>query len=180
MTDSPHHDRHRETPDEADEADDAPDDPVQIWHDLLRGQRSLTLRLMGSIKRDYGLTMAQFEALLTLADAPDRQLTSSELASMLLYSSGSASHLIARLESLGHVERRTCPGDARVVQVALTPTGAALITAARRAHRAGVMREFGPLLGADRPEVAAFAARLARHGGLASRSTPAEADPGHR
>lgn len=41
---------------------------MEIWRGLLRGQRSMLLRLAARLKREHDLTTAQFEALLSLED----------------------------------------------------------------------------------------------------------------
>src|SRR5699024_4079736 len=95
-------------------------DRQEIWRGLLSGHRSMMLRLSAELKRDFGLNSAQFEALLTLVESPNNAMPATQLAQRLLYSSGSGSHLIARLEELGHVTRHRDAMDARMVVVALT------------------------------------------------------------
>lgn len=142
-----------------------------LWHDLLFGQRSLLLALAANLKRDFGLTIAQFEALLTLREAPGGVLGSTELGRSLLYGSGSTSHLLARLEELGHVGRSVHPDDGRVIEVRLTVAGRVLIDGARAAHRHALEAHFAPLIEPGELEtLLRFARRLAAAQGVASRS----------
>ncbi|MET4159757.1 MarR family transcriptional regulator [Agromyces sp. PvR057] len=141
----------------------------EIWRGLLYGQRAMMLRLTAELKAEYGLTVPQYEALLLLWESPDRTLTSSALAAGLLYSSGSASHLIGRLAEQGHVARTTRADDARVIDVSLTEAGTELIVGATAAHLASLRAEFEPLIADDELEaLLAFARRLAAHEGVAS------------
>lgn len=140
----------------------------EIWRGLLLGQRAMLTGLAAELKRDFGLTVASYEALLSLWEAPGHTLQATQLARSLVYSSGSASNLIKRLCESGLVVREVGGHDARVVEVALTVEGADLIQRARAAHRASLAREFDPLVGDD--EVApllAFARRLAAYEGVA-------------
>ncbi len=117
-----------------------------IWRGLLYGQRSMLLRLTAKLKKDFDLTAAQFEALSFLREAPDHTLPATQLASCMLYSSGSASHLFARLTERGLVERRQDGDDARVIHVALTREGLRLARAAGAAHRQDLLEQFAPLV----------------------------------
>lgn len=140
----------------------------QVWRDLLYGQRSIMLRLATQLKTEFDLTAAQYEALLTLWEAPHHRLRASTLAQHLLYSSGSASHLISSLEKRGLVIRGGHADDARVVEVWLTAFGLARISAATTAHIESIDREFAPLLRDEHlPAVQAFAREMAAAEGIA-------------
>lgn len=141
----------------------------EIWRGLLYGQRAMVLRLTAELKSEFGLTVPQFEALLLLSESPGTTLSTSALATGLLYSSGSASHLISRLAEQGHVERTPRRADARVIDVSLTAAGADLIARARSAHLASLSTEFEPLIAdADVEPLLAFARRLAGNEGVTS------------
>ncbi|PJJ45710.1 DNA-binding MarR family transcriptional regulator [Glutamicibacter mysorens] len=141
----------------------------EIWRGLLYGQRSMMLRLSAELKRDFGLSAAQFEGMLTLVESPDNSMPATQLAQRLLYSSGSGSHLIARLEEMGHVTRDRDPMDARVVVVALTESGLELINSALEVHTASLAREFDDLIDdGDLSVLLAFARKLAAKEGVIS------------
>ncbi|MFE9817927.1 MarR family transcriptional regulator [Streptomyces sp. NBC_00236] len=144
----------------------------EIWRGLLLGQRSMLTGLAAELKNGYGLTVPAYEALLSLWEAPDHTLRTTQLAQSLLYSSGSASHLISRLTEAGLVNREASPDDARVIQVSLTERGADLIERATAAHLAGIAREFEPLIDdADVAPLLAFARRMVTHEGVAPART---------
>lgn len=141
----------------------------EIWRGLLLGQRALLTRLAGELKTDFGLSVAAYEALLSLWEAPDHHLRASDLAHSLVYSSGSASHLIRRLADDDLVTRQQRDDDARVIEVALTERGLALIARATAAHRASIVAAFEPLVGDDEVgPLLTFARRLASDQGVAS------------
>lgn len=138
-----------------------------IWHSLLFGQRSIMVRLTAELKREFGLTIAQFEALRALSHTPGEPVNASDLGRALLYSSGSTTNLLKQLERMGLVARTACPNDARVVLIGLTAQGTDTITRASAAHRAGIEQEFFPLLAdAELDAVAGFSQRLAKHENL--------------
>lgn len=133
---------------------------LEIWRGMLRGQRAMMLRLVARLKRDFNLTTPQYEALLSLVEAGG-PLTAAELSDVLLYSSGSTTNLIARLEERGLVRRDRDTGDGRVVHISLTEAGQHLIEAATEAHVADIRASFTPLIHDDEMDaVLAFTRRL--------------------
>lgn len=133
---------------------------LEIWRGLLRGQRAMMLRLVARLKNDFDLTTAQYEALLSLIEAGGA-LTAAQLSQMLLYSSGSTTNLVARLEERGLVQRSRDAGDGRVVHIGLTDQGRRLIEAATEAHIADIRESFAPLIHDDEVDaVLSFTRRL--------------------
>ncbi|GAA4889399.1 MarR family transcriptional regulator [Tessaracoccus lubricantis] len=147
--------------------------PLEVWRGLLRGQRSMLLRLAAHLKSGFDLTTAQYEALLTVYENGGT-VSAGELSRNLLYTSGSTTHLIARLEERGLLARDADPADARRVRVSLTDAGHHLIVEATEAHVADIEREFSPLVtGADQDALLRFARRLAEAEGVVSQPFPA-------
>ena len=141
----------------------------EIWRGLLLGQRSMLTGLAADLKRDFGLSVPAYEALLALWEAPRHTLHATELARSLVYSSGSSSNLMSRLAAEQLVRRETSADDARVVEISLTDKGRDLIARATGEHIGGIAREFEPLIAdADVPALLAFARRIAAHEGVAS------------
>lgn len=143
-------------------------DDLEIWRGLLRAQRSMLNRLMSEMKRDFDLTTAQYEALLSLHEVGG-ELSAGDLGRVLLYSSGSTTHLVARLEERGLVERFSERNDARRVCVRLTNAGRELIIDATDAHTAALNEQFAPILSDQvRGAVLEFARRFADAEGVTS------------
>lgn len=141
---------------------------MEIWRGLLRGQRAMLNRVMAEMKRDFDLTTAQYEALLTVYEVGG-EVSVGDLSRALVYSSGSTTHLVSRLEERGLLERVTGVDDARRVTVVLTEPGERLIVAATRAHRDALQEAFVPLLVADEVDMLLrFTRRLAEAEGVTS------------
>ncbi|MXP21300.1 winged helix DNA-binding protein [Gordonia sp. HNM0687] len=141
----------------------------EIWRGLLLGQKAMLTDLAVELKRDYGLTVPAYEALLSLWESPDNSLHATELAKALVYSSGSASNLIKRLAEAGLVTRSSGDEDGRTVRVSLTPTGVDVIERATAAHRQSLAETFEPLIDDDEVgPLLEFARKLAAHTGVLS------------
>jgi DNA-binding MarR family transcriptional regulator len=98
------------------------------------------LRFSERAAEDAGITAQQYQALLALRAAPNRQLSVGELADQMLLLPHSTTGLLTRLEAIGMVERRRSAGDRRRVAIGLTATGCALLSSMASAHRAELTR----------------------------------------
>ncbi|HEY6740645.1 MAG TPA: MarR family transcriptional regulator [Actinopolymorphaceae bacterium] len=113
----------------------------RAWRAYLRG----TARLMDRLERDLravGLSMAEYEVLVQLSEAPGRILRMAELADQAHQSRSRLTHTIARMESAGLVERRTCTEDRRGVWARLTDEGYARLVEIAPIHVEGVRESF--------------------------------------
>lgn len=75
------------------------------------------------MKRDSDLSMAEYEVLVRLSEAPARRLRMSDLAGRTLASKSRLSHQIARMEASGLVIREGCPEDRRGAYAVLSELG---------------------------------------------------------
>lgn len=140
-----------------------PNDRQELWRLLLLGQGRLRQKFAAQLKADFDLTSAQFEALVVLQESDGHTLTMSGLAHRVLYSSGSTTNLVKRLEERSLVRRHGAAGDGRSVSVTLTETGADLITRARSQHSEDLQEAFEPLVPDEELEtLLTFARRLAQ------------------
>jgi DNA-binding MarR family transcriptional regulator len=136
---------------------------VDAWRLMVAAHDRVMKELATELLRDYGLTIAHSDALLRLALTPGHRLRMTDLAQMMLYSSGAATKIVDRLVERGQVRRFHDASDGRGVWVELTGAGLDLITRAREAHRQGIVRELGPFTSAAEAEhVLAFLTRLAK------------------
>lgn len=86
--------------------------------------------LMGESRRSveqWGLTLAQFDALAEIARATRKGFTFGELSRLLLVTSGNLTGIVDRLEESGLVRRQQWTRDRRVVRIQLTAKGRRLI-----------------------------------------------------
>jgi DNA-binding MarR family transcriptional regulator len=121
----------------------------QTWRAYLAATTLLTEKLSRELQATHGLTMADYEILVRLSEAPGRRLRMSHLAAHTLASRSRLSHQVDRLEKAGLVERQACEDDRRGANAVLTEHGWTLLVAAAPDHVEGVRRHFVDLLTDD-------------------------------
>jgi DNA-binding MarR family transcriptional regulator len=97
---------------------------MAAWRAFLSTSHLLERRIEEQLKAAAGLTHPQYEILVRLADAPDRQMRMTELARGVVVSKSALTYQITQLVRAGLVERATCPSDDRGVLAVLTDAGA--------------------------------------------------------
>jgi DNA-binding MarR family transcriptional regulator len=119
------------------------DDPrLDAWRSFLHAHARLTRRLDEELQAAHRLSLAEYDALLQLANTPGRRLRMSVLADRVLLSRSGITRLVDRLEAAGIVERSACTTDARGAEAALTDAGLDRLRAASATHLDGVRRLF--------------------------------------
>ena len=110
--------------------------PEQQTH--WRAYRDGTALLMDVLAReldeDAGLSLAEYEVLVRLSEAPGRTLRMSELAGELAHSRSRLTHTIRRMEEAGLVQRHPCAVDARGGNCTMTDVGLQRIVQAAPSH----------------------------------------------
>jgi DNA-binding MarR family transcriptional regulator len=120
-----------------------PDDArLDAWRSFLHAHARLTRRLDEELQAAHHLSLAEYDALLQLANAPGRRLRMSVLADRVLLSRSGITRLVDRLEAAGIVARSACTTDARGAEAALTDAGLDRLRAASATHLDGVRRLF--------------------------------------
>jgi len=108
---------------------------------------------------EYGITDAQFNALMILWDYRDRTLRQHELAELLVVNRASMGGVLERMERNGWIVRTVDPDDRRAQQVTLTGSGIAKLKEIRAPYYrllSQIFREtrpdelYGPILFFDR------------------------------
>jgi DNA-binding MarR family transcriptional regulator len=112
------------------------------WRAYVEGSIRLTDLLDRDLKAKHGLTMAEYEILVRLSEAPDRRLRMAELAEVASQSRSRLSHTVSRLEYKRLVSRGTCGDDKRGVNAELTEEGFAFLSKAAVDHVATVREYF--------------------------------------
>jgi DNA-binding MarR family transcriptional regulator len=112
----------------------------RAWRAWLEADRLLFDRLDRDLQRDAGMSLADFEVLVRVSEAPGAHLRMSELADETLFSRSRLSHAVTRLEALGWLRRQSCPTDGRGTLAGLTACGRAALEAAAATHVAAVRR----------------------------------------
>ena len=118
------------------------------WVRLVALAELLPGALDAQLLRDAGLTHFEYAALMSIADAPDRTMRMTELASRTNATLPRLSHVARRLEERGLIERFPCPEDRRATNATITTAGLQLIADAAPGHvetvRANVLDALSP------------------------------------
>ena len=114
---------------------------MKAWRRYIIASR----RLLEALDYDlvhHELSMADYEVLAQLSDAPDRKMRMSELADMAMLSRSRLSHRIKVMEKAGWVKREPCPIDKRGYFAVMTAKGWKAIVAAAPDHVESVRSRF--------------------------------------
>ena len=138
------------------------DQALQAWVNYLRSHSALTRELNAQLVAEHGLTLNDYEVLLTLSHAEERALRRVDLAQEVLLTASGITRLLDGLERAGWVEKRSCVSDARVTYAALTDAGYDKLREAAPVHIEGVRRVFATHFSDDELEtLGALLGRLA-------------------
>lgn len=116
--------------------DDVPwlsDDEQEFWRAYLRGSRLLEVVLDAELQQ-VGMSLAEYELLSMLSEAPDHVMRMSRLADLTVQSRSRVTHSATRLERRGWVERRKAAEDGRGIELRLTDDGWSAVQDAARVH----------------------------------------------
>lgn len=122
------------------------DDEQQVWRLYLEASQRLWSRLGKDLGDETDVSMAEYDVLVKLSEAPERTLRMSDLASYTTLSRSRIAHTVTRMEKAGLVERAKTDVDGRGVTATLTPEGVALLESAAPPHVDSVRRHFIDLL----------------------------------
>lgn len=110
------------------------DEEMGAWIRLVSVCELLPATLDSQLRRDSGLSHYDYFVLVRLSAAPNRTLRMSALAAQTNATLPRLSHVVARLEQRGLVERAPCPEDARVTNAHLTRLGLDKVVEAAPGH----------------------------------------------
>jgi DNA-binding MarR family transcriptional regulator len=119
------------------------------WRAFLVATQMLNDVLDRQLGDDSGLSLAEYEVLVRLSEAPGRTLRMSELAAGLAHSRSRLSHAVGRMERSGLVARSRCASDARGVLCTMTEHGWRAIQAAAPGHVSAVREHLVDVLTDD-------------------------------
>lgn len=122
---------------------------LAAWRAFLRAHATVTRALEAELVAEQRISLAAYDVLVQLAEAPERKLRMTELADAVLLSRSGVTRLVDRLERLGMVTRCPVEEDGRGVAAILTTAGVDRLRAASGTHLAGVVRHFANRLGPD-------------------------------
>jgi DNA-binding MarR family transcriptional regulator len=131
-----------------------------VWRDLLALHDTLTARLDHELQAEVGLSLADYEVLVHLSEAPGSSLRMAELATLCARSPSGLTRRVDRLARTGLVKRQPCEADGRGSFAVLTPEGRLQLERAAPVHVRGVRRWFFDPLATSGPAVEGLAAGL--------------------
>ena len=114
---------------------------MKAWRRYIVSSRRL-LEALDLDLSSHELSMADYEILAQLSDAPDRRMRMSELADVAMLSRSRLSHRMKVMEREGWVKREACSDDKRGSFAVMTPKGWKAIVAAAPDHVESVRTRF--------------------------------------
>jgi DNA-binding MarR family transcriptional regulator len=109
-------------------------DEQAVWRAFLDVSRLLFEQLNRQLSDEAGMSLAEYEILVQLSEAPDRRLRMSELADRVVSSRSRITHTVGRMEERGLVHREACVDDGRGVLCVLTDAGFARLEETAPGH----------------------------------------------
>jgi DNA-binding MarR family transcriptional regulator len=120
---------------------------LRLWIRLLRAARAIEAELRERLRKDFAVTLPQFDVMAVLARKEDG-MSMTELSRMLMVSNGNVTGIIDRLAAEKLVLRQAPANDRRSYIVRLTPKGASQFSVIAKAHEAWVdelLLDTGPI-----------------------------------
>jgi DNA-binding MarR family transcriptional regulator len=110
----------------------------RAWRGYVLGSTLLMEQLDQDLRREFKLSMPEYEILVRLSEAPDHRMRMAQLADSVCHSRSRVTHTVKRLEAEDLVVRELCADDGRGVEALLTDKGMSLLEEAAHLHVAGV------------------------------------------
>jgi len=114
---------------------------MKAWRAYIIASRRL-LEALDSDLVGHDLSLADYEVLAQLSDAPNRRMRMSELAELAMLSKSRLSHRMKVMEKAGWVRRELCSEDKRGSWATMTDKGFKAIAAAAPSHVDSVRKRF--------------------------------------
>ncbi len=139
---------------------------LRLWLRLLRTTRLIESELRERLRKEFAITLPQFDVMAALARKEDG-MTMTELSRMLMVSNGNVTGIIDRLAAEKLVLRQAPASDRRSFIVRLTPKGATQFAVIARAHEGWVDELLGSFDAAQTESLIDMLGGLSvdRHGG---------------
>ena len=110
------------------------------WRALMMGMTLLMERLDDDLRREFGMSLTEYEVLVRLSERPGRAMRMAHLADAMAHSRSRVTHTVSRMEGAGYVTRGTTPEDGRGVVATMTDKGYDLLVSAAPCHVESVRR----------------------------------------
>jgi len=114
---------------------------MKAWRSYIIASRRLLEALESDIA-GHDLSMADYEVMAQLSEAPGRRMRMSELAELAMLAKSRLSHRMKVMEKAGWIKREECAEDRRGSWAVMTEKGWRAIVAAAPDHVASVRERF--------------------------------------
>jgi DNA-binding MarR family transcriptional regulator len=139
-------------------------DELATWRLFVETTERLRSVMGSRLQLEAGMSTGDYGVLLSLGEADDHRLRSSELAVNVGWERSRLSHHLGRMEQRGLISREDCATDNRGAEIVLTPAGADAFRRASAPHLHAIQELFVSALSAEQLESAgALAASLTTH-----------------
>jgi DNA-binding MarR family transcriptional regulator len=108
------------------------------WRAFVLGSTLLMDQLDQELRREFRISLTEYEILVRLSERPHRVMRMAQLAAAVCHSRSRVTHTITRMEKAGLVAREDCLEDGRGVQARMTDAGYDLLERAAPLHVKGV------------------------------------------
>jgi DNA-binding MarR family transcriptional regulator len=115
---------------------------LEAWRSYLQSHASIVRELDAELVAAHAMTTRDYEVLLYLAQAPERKLPMSALATSTMLTRSGITRLVDGLVTAGLIERIACDNDARISYARLTDLGYERLREAGCTHIASIQRLF--------------------------------------
>ena len=122
------------------DADLLHDDRVTLWGLFFEVYEGISRRLERDLRAEVDLPDGWLEVLLRIGRTPGQAVPMTQLAEMVMFSSGGFTKLADRMEQAGLLRREPSPTDRRSHLATLTPAGRAMLDRALAVHVPGIQR----------------------------------------
>ncbi|GAB3768890.1 DNA-binding MarR family transcriptional regulator [Nocardioides ginsengisegetis] len=108
------------------------------WRGLVMGTTLLFDRLDDDLRREFDISLVEYEILVRLSECDGRKLRMAQLADALAHSRSRVTHTVTRMERAGLVTRSVSPEDGRGILCSMTDKGYSLLRRMAPVHVNGV------------------------------------------
>jgi DNA-binding MarR family transcriptional regulator len=133
---------------------------LAAWRNFITAHAALIERIDRDLSVAECVPLSWYDVLIELQEAPERRLRMSDLASRVVLSRSTLTHLVERLETQGLVRRERSDQDRRGAYAVLTDAGHAALRRAWPIYAQGIAEHFARHLHPD--EVGSMTEALAR------------------
>ena len=135
---------------------------LRLWIRLLRAARAIEAELRERLRREFAVTLPQFDVMAALA-RNESGMSMTELSRMLMVSNGNVTGIIDRLAAEKLVSRQAPANDRRSYIVRLTPKGASQFWVMAKAHEGWVNKLLSDMGAAEAETLIRQLDRLTTH-----------------